>query len=222
MAPFRKLLVRNTHFKIKTMAKFRKKPVVIDAVQWTGVNHLITSTFMAGSGATLDYTESALGDVIIPTLESEMRATAGDYIIKGVKGEFYPCKEDIFLMTYDEVKDDGPGVGFGEALKAVKAGRRAARVIWHGHNTACIFLRPADTLTVDFILNKVKSLPDTIKAYFSGRFAWTESEEATGTGPKDTTVGFTPYLCMLKGGTINNGWAPTQEDMLADDWVILD
>ena len=61
MAPFRKLLVRNTHFKIKTMAKFRKKPVVIDAVQWTGVNHLITSTFMAGSGATLDYTESALG-----------------------------------------------------------------------------------------------------------------------------------------------------------------
>ena len=40
------------------MAKFRKKPVVIDAVQWTGINHLITSTFMAGSGATLDYTSS--------------------------------------------------------------------------------------------------------------------------------------------------------------------
>ena len=77
-------------------------------------------------------------------------------------------------------------------------------------------------MTVDFIVNKVKSLPDTLKAFFSGKFAWTESEDATGTGPKDTTVEFTPYLCMLKGGTISDGWAPTQDDMLADDWVILD
>lgn len=51
---------------------------------------------MAGSGATLDYTESALGDVIIPTLEGEMRATAGDYIIKGVKGEFTHVRKTSF------------------------------------------------------------------------------------------------------------------------------
>ena len=86
------------------MAKFRKKPVVIDAVQWTGVNHLITSTFMAGSGATLDYTESALGEIIIPTLEGEMRATAGDYIIKGIEGEIYPCKPEIFEKTYEVIE----------------------------------------------------------------------------------------------------------------------
>jgi hypothetical protein len=83
------------------MAKYRKKPVVIEAVQWNGANHLITETFMKGSGATIDYSQSKLGVIQIPTLEGVMTAQAGDWIIKGVQGEFYPCKPDIFEQTYE-------------------------------------------------------------------------------------------------------------------------
>lgn len=87
------------------MAKYRKKPVVIEAVEWNGANHLITETFMKGSGATIDYSQSKLGIIKIPTLEGVMDAVVGDYVIKGVKGEFYPCKPDIFNLTYDKVDE---------------------------------------------------------------------------------------------------------------------
>lgn len=75
--------------------KFRKKPVVVDAVQWTGANSAEITEFLgylvlADSGA-----------LLIRTLEGEMRANQGDWIIKGVAGEFYPCKPDIFEATYD-------------------------------------------------------------------------------------------------------------------------
>ena len=85
------------------MAKYRKKPVVIEAVQWNGANHLITETFMKGSGATIDYSQSKLGVIQIPTLEGVMTAQTGDWIIKGIQGEFYPCKPDIFEATYEAV-----------------------------------------------------------------------------------------------------------------------
>ncbi len=86
------------------MPKFKKKPIIIEAVQWTGANHLITETFMKGSGAVMDYSEKQLGVIKIPTLEGVMSASAGDWIIKGVSGEFYPCKPDIFIQTYDLVE----------------------------------------------------------------------------------------------------------------------
>jgi hypothetical protein len=86
------------------MAKFRKKPVVIEAVQFNGANHLLPQTpFMQGSGAYLSRENFVLGEIVIPTLEGEMRARAGDWIIKGIKGEFYPCKPDIFEATYEAV-----------------------------------------------------------------------------------------------------------------------
>lgn len=78
------------------MPKFRKKPVVIEALQWTGENFLKMSEFCPVVGAT-DTT------LVIPTLEGNMRADMGDWIIKGVKNEFYPCKPDIFERTYDPV-----------------------------------------------------------------------------------------------------------------------
>jgi hypothetical protein len=84
--------------------KFRKKPVEIEAVQWNGANHLITETFMKGSGAIIDYSQSKLGILQIPTLEGTMQAQVGDWIIKGVQGEFYPCKPDIFEQTYELVE----------------------------------------------------------------------------------------------------------------------
>ena len=79
------------------MTKFRKKPVVIDAVQWQKRISDI-EYFMDG----LDY--YVIGDsLFIPTLEGDMETSPGDWIIKGVKGEFYPCKPDIFELTYERV-----------------------------------------------------------------------------------------------------------------------
>jgi len=78
--------------------KFRKKPVIIEAVQWTYDNVKELAEFM-GMPCMMDD-----GDcVIIQTLEGPMKANNGDWIIKGVKGEFYPCKPDIFKETYEKV-----------------------------------------------------------------------------------------------------------------------
>ena len=77
--------------------KFRKKPVVIEAVQWLGNNLSEIQAFYKPDSI-------LVGDEIhINTLEGTMAARIGDYIIKGIKGEFYPCKPDIFEATYDPV-----------------------------------------------------------------------------------------------------------------------
>ena len=80
---------------------YRKKPVVIEAIQWTGCNFVDVERFVGEFSQQSEFT----GDLLIKTLEGIMRASAGDYIIKGVKGEFYPCKPDIFEQTYEEVQD---------------------------------------------------------------------------------------------------------------------
>ena len=80
------------------MGMYRKKPVVIEARQYDGSNGTKLLAWVGGSeleeGFTDDYIE-------IKTLEGTMRADKGDWIIKGVKGEFYPCKPDIFAATYE-------------------------------------------------------------------------------------------------------------------------
>ena len=84
------------------MDKYRKKPVVIEAMQWTCENLHEISKFCKGDA----YIEAACdsGDVlVIKTLEGKHMASEGDFIIKGVKGEFYPCKADIFEATYEAV-----------------------------------------------------------------------------------------------------------------------
>jgi hypothetical protein len=89
------------------MAQYRKKPVVIEAVQYDGnfrcldvfsineVSHFIIGTDDTGSPC-----------LKIPTLEGVMIASKGDYIIRGVQGEYYPCKPDIFEMTYELVTEN--------------------------------------------------------------------------------------------------------------------
>jgi hypothetical protein len=82
------------------MTFYRKKPVVIQAVQWTGENNIEILNFCS----TCYITSSGKSkDLIVSTLEGDMSASVGDFIIKGVKGEFYPCKEDIFDLTYETV-----------------------------------------------------------------------------------------------------------------------
>ena len=88
--------------------KYRKKPVVIEAIQWNGDNLNEIKEFV---GESLDYsiidTAWKVGKgaphvlMKIHTLEGDHECTKGDYIIKGVQGEFYPCKPDIFEQTYE-------------------------------------------------------------------------------------------------------------------------
>ncbi|HEW1296601.1 TPA: hypothetical protein VZ614_001631 [Streptococcus pneumoniae] len=80
--------------------KYRKKPVVVEAVQWNVNNHK----------EVIDFAENkiwfdALGNIWIATLEGDMVAKKGDYIIKGVQGEYYPCKLDIFAETYEKTEE---------------------------------------------------------------------------------------------------------------------
>jgi len=91
------------------MAKYRKKPVVIEAVQWTGKNfeelaELIGSLEEGRPERRAVYDELDM-TLKIKTLEGVMAANPGDYIIKGISGELYPCKPDIFEQTYEAVKD---------------------------------------------------------------------------------------------------------------------
>ena len=86
-----------------------KKPVEIKYVVWTGENRAEVEAF-AGNWNTLFYdyyngtTEPTTKALKIKTLEGWMKAEIGDHIIQGVKGEFYPCKPDIFATTYDIVE----------------------------------------------------------------------------------------------------------------------
>ena len=86
--------------------KYRKKPVVIDAVVFTRNNFNEIVSFTNGTAHTLRVGRrpDAKYTCIIPTLEGEHIATEGDYIIRGVHGEFYPCKPDIFAKTYEVVE----------------------------------------------------------------------------------------------------------------------
>jgi hypothetical protein len=81
--------------------EYRKKPVVIKAVQWTGENVNEILEFCAD--AEFDMGIDGPKNLEIKTLEGTMQADIGDYIIQGVKGEFYPCKPDVFEKTYEPV-----------------------------------------------------------------------------------------------------------------------
>ncbi len=82
--------------------KYRKKPVVVDAVQWDGANFKEILDFIGGvdERGRIDIHQDS---IFIKTLEGDMQAKPKDFIIKGVNGEFYPCKPDIFYETYEEV-----------------------------------------------------------------------------------------------------------------------
>jgi len=80
--------------------KFRKKPIVIEAIQWTGKNWSEIKEFTQGRAER--WTKNKL---VIDTFKGPHYATLGDWIIKGIAGEFYPCKPGIFEATYGPTED---------------------------------------------------------------------------------------------------------------------
>lgn len=100
-----------------TIKTFQKKPVQIQAIQYIGVSNLLEVLKFTGKSpewhkffnSESDYVEWVKNDneiMKIFTLEGTMNALPGDWIIKGVQGEFYPCKPEIFKATYEEVADE--------------------------------------------------------------------------------------------------------------------
>ncbi len=85
--------------------KYRKKPVVIEAMLFNEETKNYLANFVR-CNCSYGRDENGASIMGIQTLEGVMTANVGDYIIKGVKGEFYPCKPDIFLMTYDTLVDE--------------------------------------------------------------------------------------------------------------------
>lgn len=98
------------------MAKYRKRPVVIEAYQWfSHLNEMPGVRYIAAHA--VDYTKKDVGAKsrgiiheaparwVIETLEGVMEVSEGDWVIRGIKGEFYPCKPDIFLATYEPVEE---------------------------------------------------------------------------------------------------------------------
>ena len=94
------------------MPRYRKKPVVIEAMQvlddlrnHVEIRRWAESTTPEGEQIPVSITAFD-STMVIHTLEGDMRASIGDYVIRGVQGEFYPCKSDIFEATYERVDDD--------------------------------------------------------------------------------------------------------------------
>ena len=95
------------------MQKFVKKPVVIEAIQYDGINITEVEDFV---GVKLPSIWLSVEDtqLLIPTLEGDMKISKGDYIIKGIKGEFYPCKPDVFKQSYNMIKENNGILSEGE------------------------------------------------------------------------------------------------------------
>lgn len=94
------------------MGKYVKLPIEIEAIQFVPKNNLDMYNFLSNAPRVkLDFTLAGkeeipyITEISIETLEGTMKASIGDYIIKGVNGEFYPCKKEIFEKTYRKVGD---------------------------------------------------------------------------------------------------------------------
>lgn len=111
--------------------RFRKKPIIIDAIQFTGKNSADIHEFCGNAAR-----EPVGTDIMeIVTLEGVMVASPKDWIIRGVKGEFYPCKPDVFEKTY-ELVEKGMNKKTARALK--KGYREAGQIYWTDEMTKII------------------------------------------------------------------------------------
>jgi len=111
-------------------------------------------------------------------------------------------------------------LSFGAALEVAKAGGRIARQGWNGKGMF-IFMRPADELHIDMVIDKVKSLPQSVKDYYQ-QDVTDDNGNRIFPADENDKIKFTAYLCLKSAdGTIINGWIASQSDMLSNDWTVL-
>lgn len=87
--------------------KYRKKPVVIEAIQWDGTHEQAGEVIAFADGAVFVRTDlnHKRQYLWIDTLEGQLKVSPGDFVIRGLRGEYYPCKPDIFEATYEQVEE---------------------------------------------------------------------------------------------------------------------
>jgi hypothetical protein len=122
--------------------------------------------------------------------------------------------------TFDKAYREVDGLTFGNAIEALKNGKKVSRKGWNGKGMF-IFMRPSDELHVRFVAKEIKSLPQSVKDYY-----YQDCIDENGNEldlEKDDVVKFTAYLCLKAAdGAIVNGWLASQSDMLAEDWEIVE
>jgi hypothetical protein len=195
--------------------KATKKPVTIDYILLTSKNIKEVYEFVYGDKV-IDHTPneyrwSHFEDSVnakgmdIPTLEDGMDnrvvhvADIGDYIIKGIKGEFYPCKPDIFEMTYKiGGLDDTNNLTFGEAIGMLKLGFKVARSGWNGRGMFVVYQ---------------KGYPDGIPCNKNTAEAWGMNE--------GDIFKVRPYLQLKTADGSHAMWSPSTSDCLSEDWCIV-
>ena len=109
-------------------------------------------------------------------------------------------------------------VNFGQAVEALKQGKRVTRQGWNGKDMF-IFERPSDSIPVQTVIENIKSIPDSVKLYLHNKY----KHDYVGASGEVFKVNFDAYLCMYTAnGSIVNGWLASQTDILAEDWVIIE
>ena len=189
------------------MKQYKKKPVVIEAIKFLDDPNRILEIkdFMGVNTMTVSYQDPANPFIKIDTLEGEMKAMVGDYIIKGVNGEFYPCKPDIFEKTYDEVNETRIGMSFGEVIEVLKEGGVIRRKGWNGKDIVVFKQVPAHIGNT--IVPNMQSLPEKAKSIILEK------------------VGHIDYTsqCLIyntKTGRADS-WVPSISDVFSEDWEIV-
>lgn len=195
--------------------KYKKKPVVIEAIQLKVDNFDEVCEFMGETPEPKHNPDYGIDDhgntnnpylgVYIETLEGKMLANCGDYIYKGVSGEFYPCKPDIFEKIYDIVENESDSMCFGDAIEVLKQGGAIRRKGWNGKGLFVIKQVPAH---IDCnVIPKMQSLPQSAKdLIMKGK-------------------GFIDYTSQCLIYNENTGradsWVPSISDVFSNDWEIV-
>lgn len=180
----------------------RKKPVVIECMKWTGENSVAVKDFCGDKVKFFPDVVLGCSVAAITTLEGTMTATPGDIIIKGVNGEFYPCKPDIFEKTYEItssdaiVRDEDFKHSFSWALERLKEGKRIHRSCWNGKGMFAVLQ---------------KGYPDGIPCNKQTAEAW---------GLKEGDLfRCEPYMQLKMVNGSHSMWVPSVNDCLSEDWA---
>lgn len=175
--------------------QYRKKPVVIGAVQWNGLNVGEMSAHMNVPSSDIKIKDGE-ESFEIATLEGVMTASKGDFIIRGVQGEFYPCKPDIFYKTYDHANNEN--LSFGAAIELLKQGAKIARTGWNGKGMFVYYVTA----------NKYPASGNALKT-MEGMY-------------ENDMVPYLAYMAIKTADGTVGTWAPSNSDTLAEDWLIVE
>ena len=198
--------------------QFRKKPIVISAIQWTGENLVDVIHFTDGrppnnksshAGMMWDqYVDVVRKDGLkIFTMEGKMDASIGDWIIKGVKGEHYPCKPEIFALTYDDAS-----ASTDLAQSAVAAALEAALAIAHE------YVDPDDEVSLAIGIRALITQPqhDALAAHVAAEVAKARAEDAAIIAALHSAADTGRFYVDLIANGLNVGRADTAKQSLAD------